>query len=69
MLEEKKKKPAIEIGVNLGEVLGSIGLSDIADRILNLIQQGKLEVKVELGTKKKGKIPASFTATLKKKER
>ena len=69
MLGEKKKKPAVEIGLNLGDALEGMGLADIVDRVLNLIQQGKLEVKVELGTKKKGKIPANLSVRLKKAER
>ncbi|HDI12892.1 MAG: hypothetical protein DRN83_00365 [Hadesarchaea archaeon] len=68
MLGEKKKKPAIEIGLSLGDALKSMGLADIMDRVLNLIQQGKLEVKVELGTKKTGKVPANITIRLKKAE-
>lgn len=68
MLGEKKEKPAIEIGLNLGDVLKNMGLADIMDKVLNLIQQGKLEVKVELGTKKTGKIPANITVRLKKAE-
>jgi len=68
VLGEKKKKPAIEIGLNLGDALKSMGLTDMVDRVLNLIQEGKLEVKVELGTKKTGKIPANITIRLKRAE-
>lgn len=68
MFGEKKEKPAIEIGLNLGEALKNMGLADIAERVLNLIQQGKLEVKVELGRKKTGKAPANVTIRLKKAE-
>ncbi len=68
MLGEKKEKPAIEIGLNLGDALESIGLADIADKVLNLIKEGKLEIKVELGKKQKGKIPATLTVRLKKAE-
>lgn len=68
MFGEKKEKPAIEVSLNLGGLLESMGLGGTVDKVLDLIQKGKLEVRVELGTKKKGKIPASLTVRLKKAE-
>lgn len=69
MLKKKKSKPSIEVGVNLGELLEKLGLEETVDRVLKLIQEGKLEVKVELGTKRKGKAPAKVTVKLKKAEK
>jgi len=67
---EKKEKPkaAVEIGLDLSGLLESLGLGKTVDRVIELIKQGKLEVRVELGGKKKGKLPASVTIRLKKAE-
>ncbi|GEM_PF-2316660 len=70
MVFEKKEKPkaAVEIGLDLSGLLESLGLGKTVDRVIELIKQGKLEVRVELGGKKKGKLPASVTIRLKKAE-
>jgi hypothetical protein len=65
--KKEEPKPAIEIGLNVGGLLESMGLESIVDRVLDLIQKGKLEVRIELGTKK-GKIPASVVVKLRKAE-
>ena len=65
--KKEEPKPAIEIGLNLGGLLTSMGLEGIIDRVLDLIQKGKLEVRVELGPKK-GKIPTSVIVKLRKAE-
>jgi hypothetical protein len=69
MLKKKKSKPAIEVGVNLGGLLEKLGLETTADKVLSLIQEGKLEVKVEFSAKGKGKTPASISVRLKKAEK
>lgn len=68
MFKKKKAKPAVEIGLNLAPLLESLGLEKFTDRVLGLIEEGRLEVKVEIG-KKKGKVPASLTVRLKKAEK
>lgn len=65
---DKKRKPAIEFGVKIEDILKNVGLADTVDKVLNLIQQGKLEVRIELGKQKKGKLPAKVTVRLKKSE-
>ncbi len=69
MLKKKKSKPAIEVGVNLGGLLEKLGLGETADKVLKLIQEGKLEVKVEFNARGKGKTPANIGVRLKKAEK
>jgi hypothetical protein len=69
MVGKKKSKPSVEVGVNLSGLFEKLGLEETIDRVLKLIQEGKLEVKVEFGTKKKGKVPAKVTVKLKKAEK
>lgn len=66
--KKEKAKASVEIGLDLSGLIESIGLGKTADRIIDLIKQGKLEVRVDLGGKKKGKFPASVTIRLKKAE-
>ena len=67
---EKKQKPkaSIEVGFDLSGLLDTMGLGKTVDRVINLIKEGKLEVRVELGGKKKGKLPATVMIRLKKAE-
>lgn len=69
MFKRKEERPAVEVSLNLGGLLESMGLEGTVDRVLDLIQKGKLEVRAEIGTKKKGKVPVSLTARLKKAEK
>ena len=67
---EKKQKPKASIGFefDLSGLLDTMGLGKMADRVINMIKEGKLEVRVEFGGKKKGKLPATVTIRLKKAE-
>lgn len=67
---EKKEKPkaSVEVGFDISGLLDTMGLGKMADRVINMIKEGKLEVRVELGGKKKGKLPATVTIRLKKAE-
>ena len=69
MMGNKKTRPALEVGVNIDGLLRGIGLEDIADRVLELIQDGKIEIKVDINTKSKGKFPANFSVRLKRAEK
>ena len=69
MIKGKESKPAVEVSLNLGPLLESLGLERTVDKVLDLIQKGKVEVKVEVGAKKKGKFPASLTVRLKRAEK
>ena len=69
MVKEKESKPAVEIGLNLAPLFERLGLEKTLDKVLDLIQKGKIEVKVEVGGKKKGKFPASLTVRLKRAEK
>lgn len=61
-----KSKPAIEFGVNLEGLLDKVGLGEMTDRVLKLIQEGKLEIKVEISARGgKGKPPANISVRLK----
>jgi len=67
---EKKQKPKASVGFefDLSGLLDTLGLGTMADRVINMIKEGKLEVRVELGGKKKGALPATVTIRLKKAE-
>lgn len=69
MFKKKKGRPSIEVGVNLGGLLEKLGLEETVDRVLRLIQEGKLEVKVEFGARGRGKTPAKVVVRLKKAEK
>lgn len=66
--EKKKPKASIEVGFDLSGLLDTLGLGKMMDRVINLVKEGKLEVRVELGGKKKGKLPATVMIRLKKAE-
>ncbi len=66
---KEKKKPAVEVSLNFEGLLASMGLEGTVDKVLDLIQKGKLEVRAELGTRKKGKVPINLMARLKKAEK
>lgn len=69
MLKKKEQKGiGVEVGLNLGPLIESLGVPGIVDKVLKMIQQGKIEAKVEVGLGKKRKVPVNFTIRLKKAE-
>ncbi len=83
VFKKKEKKPALEINLNLIPLLESLGLdkilaqateaakkgqTQIVDKVAARIQQGDMEVLVNVGNKKR-KVPVSFTLRLKKSEK
>lgn len=80
MLGKKKRRPVLEVSLNLIPLLEGLGLdktldqtmkavqegkTDIIEKIATRIQQGKLELSVNVGRKKK-RVPISFVVRLKK---
>jgi hypothetical protein len=67
--KKEGKHPTVEIGVDLGSVLDGLGIGKMLDKVLGMIQDGQLELKVEVPMSKKGKVPIGFMVRLKKAER
>lgn len=61
--KEKKTSPVVEIGLNIGALVEQFGLDKTLDKVLGLVQEGKVEIRVEIGGKEK-KVPANLVLKL-----